>query len=104
MTLWFGLRSATDLNGKLQRDAATLKQVITSDNFFNFVVTGYSLIDWVRHESGSPVKRSDAINRFFENRWLKTCGDIATAAKHHTITIRQGVITRNVTTNKGFGI
>lgn len=103
MTLRFGLQSASDLYGKLQRDAAALNQEITSDNFFNFVVTGYSLIDWVRHETSTQSNRLGAVDQISKDEWLKICGDIVTAAKHHTITRRPGVITSNVTVDRGFG-
>jgi hypothetical protein len=46
MTLTFGLETPRDLLEKLKRDAALLREEATSDKFFNFVVTGYSIIDW----------------------------------------------------------
>jgi len=42
------LRSAAHLFGKLCRDAEILDDGVTSDRLFNFVVTGYSLIDWIK--------------------------------------------------------
>jgi len=33
MTIRFGLQSASDLYGKLQRDAESLSREVTSDNF-----------------------------------------------------------------------
>ena len=71
MTLRFGLQSASDLSGKLQRDAEPLAQEVTSDNFFNFVVTGYSLIDWVRHETSTQANHTSPVNHLHENEWLK---------------------------------
>jgi hypothetical protein len=50
MSLTYGLQSARDLFAKLQRDAATLDKEVSSDNFFNFVVTGYSLVDWIEKD------------------------------------------------------
>jgi hypothetical protein len=46
------LKSANDLYAKLQRDAALLlEDEVTTDRFFNFVITGYSLIDWVKEDA-----------------------------------------------------
>ena len=91
MTLTYGLRSARDLLGKLKRDAALLDQGVTSDKFFNFVVTGYSIIDWVKHDpSISPSARS-AVEKLNGDRWIKVCGDLANASKHFVLTKRKPI-------------
>lgn len=55
------LLSSQDLFAKLQRDAALLvDDEVTTDRFFNFVITGYSLIDWVKVDAslaGIDTKR-----------------------------------------------
>lgn len=43
------LASPHDLFAKLKRDAALLiEDRVSSGRFFNFVITGYSFIDWVK--------------------------------------------------------
>lgn len=48
MSLTYGLKTARDLLAKLERDADLLQSEVSSDRFFNFVVTAYSLADWVQ--------------------------------------------------------
>lgn len=105
MSLTFGLTSAKDLLAKVQRDAALLDQEVTSDAFFNFVVTGYSLIDWIKHDPTVPpaAKAGSEINGLYNEKWLKVCGDIATAAKHFTLTARQP-ITNSASSERGYGM
>jgi hypothetical protein len=89
-----GLSSAVDLFHKLQRDVGRLNKEITSDDFFNFVITGYSLIDWVKHDISLPAsaRTSKEIDRLHSEHWLKVCGDLATASKHYTLTTRKPVV------------
>jgi hypothetical protein len=72
-----------------------LNNEITSDDFFNFVITGYSLIDWVKHDPLLPASAriSQEIDRLHKEPWLKVCGDLATASKHYTLTRRTPVVT-----------
>jgi len=105
MPLTFDLLSVQDLFAKLQRDADALDQEVTSDCMFNFVVTGYSMIDWVKNDPSVPstAKTEAAVQSLYSNKWLKVCGDLATASKHFTIKIRVP-ITSTTTTAQGFGI
>jgi len=79
MSLTFGLQNPRDLLDKLKRDAALLEEEVTSDRFFNFVVTGYSIVDWLKHEPSVPQAATLAM---YKDRWIKICGDLATASKH----------------------
>jgi len=105
MTLTFGLSSTRDLFAKLQRDAAALDEEVTSNRLFNFVVTGYSMIDWVRNDPAVPAsaKTANAIQGLYNNKWLKVCGDLATASKHFKLTRRMPV-TSSAITSQGFGV
>jgi hypothetical protein len=47
MTFTYGLKTARDLLEKLKWDGSRLDHEVTSGSFFNFVITGYSLIDWL---------------------------------------------------------
>jgi hypothetical protein len=105
MTLTFGLTSIRDLQAKLQRDADTLDEEVTSDRFFNFVVTGYSMIDWVKNDPSVPstAKVPAIVQGLYDDQWLKVCGDLATASKHFTLTKRTP-ITSSASSSSGFGV
>lgn len=105
MSLTFGLSSAKDLHAKLHRDAALLEKEVTSDGLFNFVVTGYSLVDWVKKDTSVPAAARTAkeVDVLYADRWLEVCGDLATAAKHFTFKKRIP-ITTSATSRKGWGM
>ena len=77
---------------------------VTSDRFFNFVVTGYSLIDWIKNDPAVPLaaKTDSEIRGLHRDRWLAICGDVATAAKHFSLS-RRTPIASGVTATRGFG-
>jgi len=104
MNLTPGLTSAVDLLHKLQRDVGRLNKEITSDDFFNFVIAGNSLIDWVKHDTSLPAsaRTPKEIDRLHKEPWLKVCGDLATASRHYTLTRRKAVVTR-AESKSGFG-
>ena len=105
MALTFGLASINDLYEKLQRDALALNAEITSDGLFNFVVTGYSMIDWVKNDPTVPstAKTPSSIQKLYGDRWLKICGDLVTASKHFKLDKRTP-ITSSVKSLRGFGM
>jgi hypothetical protein len=102
MSLTFGLRSARDLFDKLGRDAALLDAQVTGDRFFNFVVTGYSLIDWVKKDNSIPTVARSAVQSLYTDPSIQICGDLATACKHFELTKRRP-ITQDATLQQGFG-
>jgi hypothetical protein len=67
MSLTYGLSTAKELLEKLQRDAALLDEEVTSDRFFNFVVTGYSLIDWVKNDPVVPAAAKVVVSSFYSD-------------------------------------
>ena len=106
MNLTFGFNSVRDVFAKLQRDGTSLQeQGVTADTFFNFVVTGYSMIDWVRNDPSLPssTQGKNAIDALYSDRWLKICGDFATAIKHFKLTSRTSMVAKTVT-DQGFGV
>ena len=105
MALVPGLASARDLHAKLQRDAAFLDKEVSTDALFNFVVTGYSLIDWIKEDPGVPTvaKTKSEIDALRADKWLKVCGDLATAAKHFVLTQRKP-ITSSATSRRGYSM
>lgn len=105
MNLTPGLNCAVDLFHKLQRDVARLDKEVTDDQFFNFVITGYSLIDWVKNDPSLPdsARTKEVIAGLHNEPWLKVCGDLANANKHFVLTKRKPV-TKQVTSQSGWGI
>jgi len=103
MSLTYGLNNAQDLFEKLKRDAALLEEEVTSDRFFNFVVTGYSLIDWVSHDPSVAISGEKEIAKIKEVPVVKVCGDIANASKHFNLSRRKPT-TKNVSSNQGWGV
>ena len=105
MSLTPGLSSAVDLFHKLQRDVARLDHEVTHDHFFNLVITGYSLIDWVKNDLTLPdaARSAEAIAGLYQEPWLKVCGDLANASKHFVLTQREPV-TKEVTSRSGWGV
>ena len=105
MSLTYGLSTVSDLLAKLERDAKNLDDEITSDQMFNFVVTGYSMIDWIKNDPNVPqtAKTSNEIQALYNDQWLKVCGDLATASKHFTLTRRQPIVT-STTSSRGYGV
>jgi hypothetical protein len=103
--LTFGLGSAKDLYEKLDRDEAILDREVTSDAFFNFVVTGYSLVDWIKNDPAVPAlaKTKSQIDALYADRWIRICGDLATASKHFTLSQRVP-INGNAHSKRGFGL
>jgi hypothetical protein len=102
--LTYGLRTTKDLHAKLLRDAGALEAEVTSDRMFNFVVTGYSLIDWAKQDPSLPEGARKAANNgsLHTSHWLRVCGDLATASKHFHVTRRQP-ITDAATSRQGWG-
>ena len=104
MALIPGLSSASDLYAKLKRDAGIIDNEVTSDAFFNFVITGYSLIDWIKNDPSisSEAKTESEIKALYEDKGLKICGDLAVAAKHFVLTNRKPIIS-SATSRRGPG-
>lgn len=105
MGLTYGLTSAREVFEKLQRDGDRLEAEFTSDGLFNFVLTGYSLIDWVKCDPSLPrsAQSREEIKSLYDDFWLKVCGDLATASKHFNLSKRQP-ITRSATNSVGYGV
>jgi len=100
--LTFGLETPRDLLEKLKRDAGLLDQEVTSDRFFNFVITGYSLIDWIKNSASVPATVRKAVEAMHNDHGIKICGDIATASKHFMLD-RRKPITSSAESRQGSG-
>ena len=105
MTLTPGMSSVRDIFAKLQRDADALDEEVTNDRFFNLVITGYSIIDWVKNDPSVPpgAKNDISIQDLRGDSWLKACGDLAIASKHFKLTQRIPVVA-STNLGRGFGL
>lgn len=102
MTLTFGLQTPRDLLEKLKRDAALLNEEVTDDRFFNFVVTGYSIIDWVKNGDFSDTVTT-AVWEMHKEHSIKICGDIAIASKHFKLKTRDPITSTVEPVKYGWG-
>jgi len=108
MSLTYSFNSIPDIYEKLKRDASALENEVNGDSFFNFVTTGYSMIDWVKNDPKVPSSAKDTlqIQTLYDNQWLKVCGDIANSSKHFTLDEKRAKksVTSSVTSQQGFGV
>ena len=77
--LRYGFETAGELLEKLNRDRSALYAAINSqcdiqiaDAIFNFVVTGFSIRDWVKDETGEDVHKY-----IRDTRALAACADLS---------------------------
>jgi hypothetical protein len=106
MSLTFSFASIRDVLSKLERDSTRMRtEEMNGDRFFDFVVTAYSMIDWVKRDPSVPAsaKQPHEIQWLYSNQWIKVCGDLATAVKHFALTTRHPT-TSATTSETGFGV
>ena len=91
-----------DLYGKLKRDADLLDEVVSGDRFFNFVVTGYHLREWINkdHTVGAEIKTR--LDQASSHRWLLICADVANASKHFVQAPKKTV--QKAESSSGYGV
>jgi hypothetical protein len=99
----FKFERPRNLLEKLKADAALLDDEVTSGTLFNFVGPGYHLIDWIKNDASTSQATKQAVESMYQNRWIKVCGDLATASKHHVLSKRTPV-TERAETEQGWGI
>lgn len=91
MSIHYGFHTPRDLFEKLKRDAARLEE-ITPDNLFNFMITAWALIDWIRHGPATTAPAVEADRRqLMRDPRIKICRDIANASKHFMLTYTPSV-------------
>lgn len=106
MSRTYGLKTASDLLAKLERDAQLLREEVSSDRFFNFVVTAYSLVDWIQNDPNIPAAAKADLPRFRATTSIQICRDLANASKHFQLDIKPGrkPIVTNAESEQGFGL
>jgi len=80
--LTYKLSCPHDLLEKLRSDVKLLEEQVTSYRFFNLVVTGYHIIDWIKNNESVPEATQKAAKKMYENEYISVCRDIANASKH----------------------
>jgi len=85
MSLTYGLKTPRDMLGKLHREYGRLKDEVSSDNLFNFVVTGYHIIDWIKNDPSIPTPAKTAVKSMYKNTHIAVCRELANASKHFAL-------------------
>jgi len=80
--LTYQLSCPQDLLEKLRSDVKLLEEQVTSYRFFNLVVTGYHIMDWIKNNESIPKATQKAAKKMYENDYISVCRDIANASKH----------------------
>ena len=106
MTLSASFKTARDLLAKLDRDYALLNEGISSDRFFNFVVTAYSLCDWIKNDPSVPTAAKADLERFRAQRTPLICRDVTNASKHFELNEKSQAkaVTECVESAQGYGV
>ena len=106
MSRTYGLRTARDLLAKLERDAELLRQGVSSDCFFNFVVTAYSLLDWVQNDPRVNQAAKSDLGRFRSTQSIQICRDLANSSKHFTLDPKRNAnpTVQSADSDRGFGV
>ncbi len=104
--LRYGLGTARDLYAKMLRDAARLDRQVTSDDFFNFLVTAYSLADWITNDPSVPqsAKQDSDGSKHQGMEILLLCGELANGSKHFLLTKNKPTAASKVTSSTGWGV
>jgi hypothetical protein len=105
-SLTYGFRTASALLEKLRRDRALLTEHVTPDRFFNFVVTGYHIIDWIKHDPTVPRSAKDDRESMYRDPYVQVCQDLANASKHFELDRRRGrrdPVVEKTSAVRGFG-
>lgn len=76
---FFELSSPRHMLEKAHREHARLRQCVDIDNVFNFFVTAYHILDYVKKLGSVP--KSD-VKTFSKDQDIEDCGDLCNKGKH----------------------
>jgi hypothetical protein len=99
----FGLQTPRDLLVKLKKDAEILDDEVTAGRFFNFAITAYHLMDWVKNSPAATEAVKSAAEAMHRDRWIKVCGDLPNTGKHLVLASRTP-ITEKAELQQGYGV
>ena len=103
--LTYGFESARDMLEKLRREHRRLESEVTSDNLFNFVATGYHLLEWVEKDPQVPASAKTNLLAVRHASSIATCRDLTNASKHFSLKLNyQNQVTTSAKSVRGFGV
>ena len=82
---------------------ARLEAEVTSDTYFNFVITAYHLCDWIKADTTVPAGARAALGALRKQLPIRVCRDLANGSKHFQLTYPD-VIVADATCTTGFGV
>ena len=102
MSLTYHFNSSQDIFEKLQRDSEILERETSGDGVFNFVITAYSLWDWIQKDPEFKSVLNDTLKKkIWQNKYFRVCRDLANASKHMEITYKPSVSETRLTGGYG---
>jgi len=76
------LKNSRDLFEKLKYDRSQFKENVQPYDFFNFVVTGYHLFEWIKEEPGLSKAAVNDLSLIWDADEFQVSRDIANGNKH----------------------
>ncbi|SRR6266487_708322 len=105
MSLTYGMKTPRDMLAKLQRERARLDNEVSGDNLFNFVVTAYHIIDWIKNDPSVPTPVKTDVQSMYSNTYVAVCRDLANASKHFALDKNyKGSVTAKTSATGGYGV
>lgn len=80
------LGNYSELFDKLKYELELLEKKVTSYNFFNFAVTAYHLIDWIKNSDNADDQIKQQVKELYEDEHFSICKDVCNSCKHFKIT------------------
>lgn len=78
--LTYNLSCPYDLLEKLRVDVKLFEKQATSYLFFNLVITGWHIRDWIKNNESIPKDAQEAAKRMRNDRYISICRDLANAS------------------------
>jgi hypothetical protein len=103
MTHHPGIKSTRELFDKAVRELAKLEDKVSPDNFANFVITAYSICDWVEKDPAVPALARSDLQAFRSTPAMAACRDLANGTKHFLLNYPNTVVV-DATCTTGFGM
>src|SRR6266487_1410203 len=105
MSLTYGMKTPRDMLAKLQRERARLDNEVSGDNLFNFVVTAYHIIDWIKNDPSVPAPAKTEVVSMYGNTHVAVCRDLANASKHFALDKNyKGQVAAKTSAISGYGV
>ncbi|MDD5066275.1 MAG: hypothetical protein PHF84_04450, partial [bacterium] len=100
----YSLKDSQDLYDKLTIDYNELLNEVNSRSVFNFVVTAYHLIEWMKKDKRFAFGDiQDEISEIKNHEYYKICRDLANASKHFELRNPSKKV-KSTSVSQGFGV